>query len=155
LLNAVIQVNELQPRRAIQRLKGELGTLKGSRIALLGLTFKPGTDDMREAPSSIIASRLLAEGAEVRCWDPLARLDDVEPWASTSRHVSPMEAVTGADAVIVVTEWPQLKDIDWAAARSVMRRAVCFDGRNLLDPQELAAGGFTYMGVGRATLTPG
>jgi UDPglucose 6-dehydrogenase len=155
LLNAVIQVNELQPRRAIQRLKGELGTLKGSRIALLGLTFKPGTDDMREAPSSIIASRLLAEGAEVRCWDPLARLDDVEPWASTSRHASPMEAVIGADAVIVVTEWPELKDIDWAAARSVMRRAVCFDGRNLLDPQELTASGFTYMGVGRATHTPG
>ncbi|WP_443066423.1 UDP-glucose dehydrogenase family protein [Streptomyces sp. NBC_01262] len=154
LLNAVIQVNELQPRRAIQRLKSVLGTFKGSRIALLGLTFKPGTDDMREAPSGIIAARLLAEGAQVRCWDPLARLADVEPWASTTRHSSPMEAVTGADAVIVVTEWPEVKAIDWAAAGSVMRRAVCFDGRNLLDPQELAAAGFTYMGVGRATQTP-
>ena len=149
LLNAVIEVNELQKRRAVQRLKDELGTLEGSRIALLGLTYKPGTDDMREAPSTVLASRLLAEGAQVRCWDPLARLDDVAPWTATSRHSSPMEALAGTDAAIVVTEWPQLREVPWAQARQVMRKAVVFDGRNMLDPARLESAGFTYLGVGR------
>lgn len=149
LLNAVIEVNELQPRRAIHRLKGKLGALNGRQVALLGMTFKAGTDDMRQAPSTIIAARLLAEGAHVRCWDPLARPADVEPWSSTSRHPSPVEAMAGADAAIVVTEWPQLRDVDWTAARDAMRIALIFDGRNLLDPGRLRASGFTYMSVGR------
>ncbi|MBM7783479.1 UDPglucose 6-dehydrogenase [Tenggerimyces flavus] len=149
LLSTVIEVNELQPRRAIQRLKNELGTLKGRRIALLGMTFKAGTDDMREAPSTIVASRLLAEGAEIRCWDPLARSVEVEPWTSTIRLASPVEAMAEADAAIVVTEWPQLKDLDWAEARKVMRNPLIFDGRNLLDPKRMRNLGFTYMSVGR------
>ncbi|MCF6474957.1 UDP-glucose/GDP-mannose dehydrogenase family protein [Nonomuraea sp. MG754425] len=149
LLSAVIEVNNLQKRRAIQKLKDELGTLADTRVALLGLTFKPGTDDMREATSTVLASRLLAEGAEVRCWDPMARPGEVEPWLSTSRHATPEEAMRDADAVIVVTEWPQLTQVDWAAAASAMRRPVLFDGRNLLDPARMRAAGFTYMSVGR------
>ena len=149
LLNAVIEVNELQKRRAVQRLKAELGGLTNTRIALLGLTFKPGTDDMREAPSTVLASRLLAEGAEVRCWDPLARLDDAEPWTSTSRHTSPLDALTGTDAAIVVTEWPELQDVSWDRAVHVMRRAVILDGRNVLEPDKLRAAGFTYFGIGK------
>ncbi|MEU3100952.1 UDP-glucose dehydrogenase family protein [Streptomyces griseoflavus] len=151
LLNAVIEVNELQPRRAVRRLKEELGGLRGRRVALLGLTFKPGTDDMREAPSAVIASRLLAEGAEVTGWDPMGRPGPVEPWTSVTRHASPLEAVTGADAAIVVTEWPELRTADWPAAARRMRRPLLFDGRNLLDPATLSAAGFTVMGVGRAT----
>ncbi|MGW5685887.1 UDP-glucose dehydrogenase family protein [Nonomuraea sp. NPDC003754] len=149
LLTAVIEVNNLQKRRAIQKLKDVLGSLAGARVALLGLTFKPGTDDMREAPSTVLAARLLAEGTEVRCWDPMARPAEREPWTSTSRHASPELAVEGADAAIVVTEWPQLTEVDWARAASVMRRPVLFDGRNLLDPAEMRAVGFTYLGVGR------
>ncbi|MET9344575.1 UDP-glucose/GDP-mannose dehydrogenase family protein [Nonomuraea sp. NPDC003804] len=149
LLTAVIEVNNLQKRRAIQKLKDVLGSLAGARVALLGLTFKPGTDDMREAPSTVLAARLLAEGAEVRCWDPMARPAEREPWTSTSRHASPESAVEGADAAIVVTEWPQLTEVDWTRAASVMRRPVLFDGRNLLDPAEMRAVGFTYLGVGR------
>ncbi|MFC4120265.1 UDP-glucose dehydrogenase family protein [Nonomuraea zeae] len=149
LLSAVIEVNNLQKRRAIQKLKDELGTLAGTRVALLGLTFKPGTDDMREAPSTVLAARLLAEGAEVRCWDPMARPADSEPWTSTTRYETPELAVDGADAAIVVTEWPQLKEVDWARAASVMRRPVLFDGRNLLDPAGMRALGFTYLSVGR------
>ncbi|MEV4175712.1 UDP-glucose/GDP-mannose dehydrogenase family protein [Nonomuraea sp. NPDC049709] len=149
LLSAVIEVNNLQKRRAIQQLKDELGTLTGMRVALLGLTFKPGTDDMREATSTVLAGRLLAEGAEVRCWDPMARPAETEPWTSTTRHATPELALEGADAAIVVTEWPQLKDVDWAHAASVMRRPVLFDGRNLLDPAEMRGLGFTYMSVGR------
>ncbi|MEV0390847.1 UDP-glucose/GDP-mannose dehydrogenase family protein [Nonomuraea sp. NPDC050643] len=149
LLSAVIEVNNLQKRRAVQKLQDELGTLTGMRVALLGLTFKPGTDDMREAPSTVLAARLLAEGAEVSCWDPMARPADTEPWTSTSRHESPEEALQGADAAIVVTEWPQLKEVDWAHAVTAMRRPVIFDGRNLLDPAGMRALGFTYMSVGR------
>lgn len=149
LLSAVIEVNNLQKRRAIQKLQDELGTLTGKRVALLGLTFKPGTDDMREAPSTVLAARLLAEGAEVRCWDPMARPPAAEPWSSTTRHETPELAVEGADAAIVVTEWPQLREADWAHAAAVMRRPVLFDGRNLLDPAAMRALGFTYMSVGR------
>ncbi|GAA3547776.1 UDP-glucose 6-dehydrogenase TuaD [Nonomuraea rosea] len=149
LLSAVIEVNNLQKRRAVQKLKDELGTLAGARVALLGLTFKPGTDDMREAPSTVLAARLLAEGAEVRCWDPMGRPADVEPWSSTTRYDTPELAMDGADAAIVVTEWPQLKEVDWARAASVMRRPVLFDGRNLLEPAGMRALGFTYLSVGR------
>jgi UDPglucose 6-dehydrogenase len=149
LLSAVIEVNNLQKRRAIQRLKEELGTLVGARVALLGLTFKPWTDDMREAPSTVLAARLVAEGAEVSCWDPMARPAEVEPWTSTSRHATPELAVEGADAAIVVTEWPQLKEVDWARVASVMRQPVLYDGRNLLDPAGMRALGFTYISVGR------
>lgn len=152
LLSSVIEVNDLQPRRAIQRLKDELGGLADRTIALLGLAFKPGTDDVREAPSTILASRLLADGATVRCWDPLAPPLDTAPWPSTTRHTTPLEAMTGADAVIIVTEWPQLRDLDWDQAAAAMARPVIFDGRNLLDPKQMGALGFTYMSVGRSTV---
>ncbi|MFF8371958.1 UDP-glucose dehydrogenase family protein [Streptomyces lydicus] len=154
LLNSVIEVNDLQPRRAIQRLKTELGGLKGRRIALLGMTFKAGTDDLREAPSAVIAARLLAESAEVHCWDPMARPADVAPWNVTVRHSTPGEAMSDADAAIVVTEWPELKTVDWSAAGRSMRRRVLFDGRNVLDPNAMASAGFIYMSVGRATVLP-
>lgn len=154
LLNAVIEVNELQPRRAIQRLKTEMAGLKGRSVALLGMTFKPNTDDMREAPSAIIAARLQAEGASVRTWDPMARPGAVEPWIFTTRCSSPEEAMAGADAAILVTEWPQLTDVDWARAAKEMASPVLFDGRNLLDPKPMAGHGFTYLSVGRATTRP-
>ncbi|MFD3422712.1 UDP-glucose dehydrogenase family protein [Streptomyces decoyicus] len=154
LLNSVIEVNDLQPRRAIQRLKTELGGLKGRRIALLGMTFKAGTDDLREAPSAVITARLLAESAEVHCWDPMARPADVAPWNATVRHSAPGEAMIDADAAIVVTEWPELKTVDWSAAGRSMRRRLLFDGRNVLDPNAMASAGFTYMSVGRATVLP-
>ncbi|MGW2158897.1 UDP-glucose dehydrogenase family protein [Nonomuraea sp. NPDC001699] len=149
LLSAVIEVNNLQKRRAIQKIKDELGTLVGTRVALLGLTFKPGTDDMREAPSAVLAARLLAEGSEVHCWDPMARPAEAEPWTSTTRHASPESAIEGMDAAIIVTEWPDLKDVDWARMVSRMRRPVLFDGRNMLDPAGMRSAGFTYLSVGR------
>lgn len=154
LLNAVIEVNDLQRRRAVNRLKEQLGGLTGKTVALLGLTFKANTDDMREAPSTVIAARLLAEGATVRCWDPMARLPPYEPWTSTTRHGTPLEAVAGADAAMLVTEWPQLRDVPWEQARAVMASPVLFDGRNLLDPKDMAEAGFTYLSVGRATTRP-
>ncbi|WP_055492165.1 UDP-glucose/GDP-mannose dehydrogenase family protein [Streptomyces sp. TP-A0356] len=154
LLNAVIEVNDLQPRRAVQRLKAELGTLNQRRIALLGMTFKPGTDDMREAPSTVLASRLLAEGATLTCWDPVARPADAAPWNAAERHPTVAEAVTHADAAVLVTEWPELREVDWEAVRDLMRTPLLFDGRNTLDPAALARVGFICMSVGRATARP-
>ncbi len=104
LLSAVIEVNELQKRRVIGKLKRHLGSLRGKKVALLGLAFKPNTDDMREAPSIVLASRLLAEGAEVRAWDPGRRRHASCRRASRSSARS-LEAVRGADAAVIVTEW--------------------------------------------------
>ncbi|MFJ2864256.1 UDP-glucose dehydrogenase family protein [Kitasatospora sp. NPDC087314] len=150
LLTAVIEVNNLQPRRALQRLKDELGGFGGKRVVMLGMAFKAGTDDMRQAPSAVVASRLLAEGAEVRCWDPLARVTEPEPWARTTRYDDPREALAGAHAAIVVTEWPQLRELDWADVADSMAAPVLFDGRNLLAPAAMRAAGFTYLSVGRS-----
>jgi UDPglucose 6-dehydrogenase len=148
LLNAVIEVNELQKRRVIGKLERRLGSLRGKKVALLGLAFKPGTDDMREAPSLVLAGRLLAEGAHVSAWDPVADgrmyLDGVEVADSA------LAALEGADAAVVVTEWPELRELDWAEAASHMRGAVVVDGRNLLDADEMRSLGFTYEGIGRA-----
>jgi UDPglucose 6-dehydrogenase len=147
LLNAVIEVNELQKRRVVGKLERRLGPLRDKRIALLGLAFKPGTDDMREAPSLVLAGRLLSEGAEVTAWDPVAdgkaHLHGVEIAATA------LEALDGADAAVVVTEWPELRELDWGAAGERMRNRVIVDGRNLLDPEALRALGFTYEGIGR------
>ena len=145
LLNAVIEVNELQKRRVLQKLERHLGKLRGKRIALLGLAFKPNTDDMREAPSLVLASRLIAEGAEVRGWDPVARpeLQGVELSAT------PLEAVTDADAAVIVTEWPQLLEFPSEEARQAMRHPLIVDGRNHLDPDTVRSFGFAYEGTGR------
>jgi UDPglucose 6-dehydrogenase len=145
LLNAVIEVNELQKRRVLQKLERHLGKLRGKRVALLGLAFKPNTDDMREAPSLVLASRLIAEGAEVRGWDPIARPD----LQGVDLCSTPLEAVTGADAAVIVTEWPQLLEFPSEEARTVMRHPLIVDGRNLLDPGAVRALGFAYEGTGR------
>jgi UDPglucose 6-dehydrogenase len=147
LLNAVIEVNELQKRRVIGKLERRLGPLRDKRVALLGLAFKPGTDDMREAPSLVLAGRLLAEGADVTAWDPVA--DGMAHLHGVEITSTPLEALDGADAAVVVTEWPELLDLDWAAAGERMRNRVIVDGRNLLDPVELRALGFVYEGIGR------
>jgi UDPglucose 6-dehydrogenase len=147
LLNAVIEVNELQKRRVVGKLERRLGPLRGKTIALLGLAFKPGTDDMREAPSLVLAGRLLAEGANVRAWDPVA--DGAAHLRGVEIAGSALEALTGADAAVVVTEWPEVVELDWAEAAAAMRTRLVVDGRNALDPSELRALGFTYEGIGR------
>ena len=146
LLAAVIEVNELQKRRVIQKLEKHVGKLRGKTVALLGLAFKPNTDDMREAPSLVLASRLLAEGAEVRAWDPVAEPE----LQGVTLCDTPLEAVTGADAAVIVTEWPQLKELASKEVRSAMRHPLIIDGRNLLDPAAVRAAGFAYEGIGRA-----
>jgi UDPglucose 6-dehydrogenase len=151
LVTSVMEVNELQMRRPVAKLQKHLGSLRGKRIALLGLAFKPNTDDMREAPSIVLAARLLAEGAQVVAWDPVADaqsiLDGVE-FAETAAG-----ALDGADAAVVVTEWPELRELPWAELRDAMRTPIVVDGRNHLDPESMHAAGFAYEGVGRAAST--
>jgi UDPglucose 6-dehydrogenase len=149
LLTAVIEVNELQKRRVVGKLEKHLGSLIGKRVALLGLAFKPDTDDMREASSLVLAARLQGEGAEVVAYDPVAAERAAELLGSVEMATSAMEALDGADAAVLVTEWREFKDLDWGAAAERMTRPLVVDGRNFLDPEALTAAGFEYEGIGR------
>jgi UDPglucose 6-dehydrogenase len=150
LLNAVIEVNELQKRRVVGKLQKHLGSLRGHRIALLGLSFKPDTDDMREASSLVLAARLQGEGAEVVAYDPVAGDRARELLDSVELAGSALDALDGADAAVLVTEWQEFAGLDWAAAAERMARPLIVDGRNFLDDAALRAAGFAYEGIGRA-----
>ncbi len=133
LLNAVIEVNELQKRRVVAKLQKHLGSLVGRRIALLGLAFKPDTDDMREASSLVLGARLQADGAQVVAFDPIA--ENEARRLHPGRRVRPgsLDAVEDADAVVLVTEWQEFNELDWSRGRVRMRGTLVVDGRNALD----------------------
>jgi UDPglucose 6-dehydrogenase len=149
LLTAVVEVNELQKRRTIGKLQKHLGSLVGKEIALLGVAFKPHTDDIREATSLVLAGRLAGEGAYVRVYDPVAagKADTMLAGATIAR--SALDAVDGADAAVLVTEWPEFAELDWAEVKRRMRFPLIVDGRNFLDREALIEAGFTYEGIGR------
>ena len=151
LLNAVIEVNELQKRRVIGKLTKHLGELRGKTVALLGLAFKPDTNDLREASSLVLASRLLAEGARVRAWDPVS-LEEARPLLRGAELVESVEdALRDADAAVLVTEWKELRALPTPGNAALMRNALLVDGRNMLDPDAARAAGFAYEGIGRAS----
>ena len=149
LLNSVIEVNELQKRRVIGKLTKHLGSLVGKRIALLGLAFKPNTDDMREASSLVLSARLQGEGATVVAYDPVATGSAAGLLASTEFAADAKQALAGADGAILVTEWAEFADLDWLALAPMMRTPLLVDGRNFLDPATLRDAGFVYEGIGR------
>jgi len=149
LLSAVIEVNELQKRRVVAKLARHLGKLEGKTVALLGLAFKPGTNDMREAPSLVLAARLLAEGATVRGWDPVAVEEARRLLPGVELHEDMLEALSGADAAVVVTEWEEVREVASPEVRDAMRTPLIVDGRNLLDPARARGAGFTYESIGR------
>jgi UDPglucose 6-dehydrogenase len=155
LLNSVIEVNELQKRRVLAKLQKHLGSLVGKEIALLGLAFKPNTDDMREASSLVLSARLNAAGARVRAYDPVAEKEARKLIQGVDFKASSAEAVEGADAVVLVTEWPEFGDLDFGDVASAMRGRLVVDGRNFLDPDAVSAAGLTYEGVGRPTRNGG
>ena len=150
LLNAVIEVNELQKRRVMAKLEKHLGSLVGRTVALLGLAFKPNTDDMREATSLVLSARLQAAGAKVRAYDPVAEHEARKLMPGLEFADDALSAVTGADAAVLVTEWDEFKELDFGAVADAMSGTVIIDGRNALDPDAVAAAGLTYEGVGRS-----
>ncbi len=150
LLNSVIEVNELQKRRVISKLSKHLGSLVGRQVALLGLAFKPNTDDMREASSLVLSARLQGEGARVVAYDPVAEQRAGELLPSVELRRSVAEVLDGADAAILVTEWPEFAELDWEELAGRMSKPLIVDGRNFLDPGRMRAAGFTYEGIGRA-----
>jgi len=154
LLTAVIEVNELQKRRVVGKLEKHLGSLLGKRIALLGLAFKANTDDMREASSLVLAARLQGEGAEVVAYDPVAAGRAAELLESVEMADSAQAALDGADAAVIVTEWPEFAELDWKEAAGRMARPLLVDGRNFLDPAVVQAAGFEYEGIGRTVGAP-
>ncbi len=149
LLNAVIEVNELQKRRVVSKLQRHLGDLAGKRVGLLGLAFKPNTDDMRGASSLVLAARLQAEGVHVRAYDPIAEEEARRLMPQLDYASGALDAVADADAVVLVTEWPQFVELDWSEVARAMRGTVVIDGRNALDPDAIATAGLTYEGIGR------
>src|SRR4051812_35954738 len=149
LLNSVIEVNELQKRRVIAKLEKHLGSLVDREIALLGLAFKPNTDDMREASSLVLSARLNAAGARVRVYDPVAMDEARNMIRGVTFKDSALEAVEGADAVVLVTEWPEFAALDLAEVAAAMRGKTLVDGRNLYDPEQVRDAGLIYEGIGR------
>jgi UDPglucose 6-dehydrogenase len=151
LLNAVIEVNELQKRRVVSKLQRHLGPLAGKRIALLGLAFKPNTDDMRGASSIVLAARLQAEGAHVSAFDPVAEEQARALMPGLDYAPSGLDAVSDADAAVLVTEWPQVTGLNWKHVAEAMRGDLVIDGRNALDADAVRAAGLIYEGIGRGT----
>jgi len=149
LLTAVVEVNELQKRRTIGKLQKHLGSLVGKEIALLGVAFKPHTDDIREATSLVLSGRLAGEGASVRVFDPVAAARADSMLAGARIADSAMDALDSADAAVLVTEWPEFAELDWAEVKRRMRFPLIVDGRNFLDREALIAAGFVYEGIGR------
>jgi UDPglucose 6-dehydrogenase len=150
LLNAVIEVNELQKRRVMSKLHKHLGSLVGKRVALLGLAFKPNTDDMREATSLVLSARLQADGATVIAYDPVAEDEARKLISGIDFAPSAADCVDGADAIVLVTEWSEFKELDWDDVAQRMGGSVVIDGRNALDAEAIRAAGLVYEGIGRS-----
>ncbi len=149
LLTSVIEVNDLQKRRVMRKLQRHLGPLAGRRVALLGMAFKPNTDDMREASSLVLCSRLQADGARVAAYDPVAEEQARRLVGGVDFADSALGALRDADAAVLVTEWQELVELDWSAVAAAMKGDLVVDGRNALDPQTIRDAGLAYEGIGR------
>jgi UDPglucose 6-dehydrogenase len=150
ILKAVESVNELQKRLLVKKLEAHFGSLKGKTIALWGLAFKPKTDDMREAPAIPIIKALLEKGAKVQAYDPEA-MPTAKGLFKNAIAYFPRnyEALKGADALAVVTEWPEFREPDFQKMRKLLKAPVIFDGRNIYQPDQMKELGFTYYSIGR------
>jgi UDPglucose 6-dehydrogenase len=150
VLKAVESVNDRQKRVLVSKMKSHFGSLKGKTIAIWGLAFKPKTDDMREAPAIPIIEALLSQGAAVRVYDPEAmRVARAIFGGKVTYANKSYDALKGADALAVVTEWHEFREPDFSRMRKLMRTPAVFDGRNIYDPQQMRAQGFTYQSIGR------
>jgi UDPglucose 6-dehydrogenase len=150
ILHAVEAVNERQKLRLLTKLQSHFGSLKGKRLAVWGLAFKPRTDDMREAPAVPLIQGMLAAGASVQAYDPEAMTVAKKIFGSkVSFAENSYKALTGADALVIVTEWNEFREPDFARMRKLLRNPVIFDGRNLYNADQIRSQGFTYFSIGR------
>src|SRR4051812_30917398 len=149
LLASVLEVNDLQKRKVIQKLQKHLGSLVGKKVALLGLAFKPNTDDMREASSLVLSARLQSDGAIVRAFDPVAEDEARKLIHGVEFATDALDCVRDADAVVLVTEWSVFKELDWREVADAMAGRLIVDGRNALDSEAIRAAGLDYEGIGR------
>jgi UDPglucose 6-dehydrogenase len=151
ILDAVEEVNRSQKTKIAVQMKKHFGSLKGKTIGVWGLAFKPRTDDMREAPSIPLIETLVSAGASVQAFDPEAMRIAKGMFGSRITYASnSYDAVKGADALAIVTEWNEFRRPDFARMRSLMRSPVVFDGRNLFAPEQMKQNGFTYYSIGRS-----
>lgn len=149
LLKAVRKINDFQQQRIIDKARSQLHTLTGKTIGILGISFKPHTDDIREAPAIYIVERLQEAGAVVKVYDPQAMRKARDVLANVRYCQSPYEVAEGCDALIIITEWDEFRDIDLKRVKLLLRQPIIIDGRNIYDPQEMRKLGFTYCGTGR------
>ena len=150
LLKSVLDINDMQPVRFVNRLQAVLGSLKDRKIAVLGLAFKPNTDDMRDAKSLDIIGKLLAEGAVVQAYDPIAMDNCRKIFPQITYCENSYQAAAGASALVLATEWNEFKFLNFEEIKRTMERPVVFDGRNMYDPQRMRRMGFDYHCIGRA-----
>lgn len=149
ILAATIETNDEQPKRFIKKIETELGGFKGKKIALLGLAFKANTDDMRDAKSLDVIAAVLAGDGQIVAFDPIAMENCKKIFPQITYAKSSFEAASGADAVVVVTEWNEFKQINLEKLKAAMKGDHVFDGRNLYDPEKMRRAGFVYHGIGR------
>jgi UDPglucose 6-dehydrogenase len=154
ILKAVEEANEAQKRVLLDKLAARLGAdLAGMRFALWGLAFKPNTDDMREAPSRVVIDGILGRGGRVTAYDPVA-MDEARRIYRGEKRVafteSPLAALDGADALLIVTEWKEFRSPDFGDLKERLKQPIIFDGRNLYDPAMVKAAGLEYYSIGRA-----
>ncbi len=155
LLDEVMRINEEQRQRFLRKVRKALWTLRGKRLGVLGLAFKGGTDDIRESPAILLVQALLQEGCAVAAYDPaaMARAREVLP-ATVAFVENAYDAAAGADALLILTEWEEFAALDLRRLNEKLRYPIVIDGRNLYDPETMAAHGFTYYSVGRAAALP-
>jgi UDPglucose 6-dehydrogenase len=150
ILQAVEDVNDLQKAKLYEKIVSHFGSVQGLTVALWGLAFKPKTDDMREAPAITIVEKLLAAGAKVQAFDPEATKTAKRVLGDRITYVEKSyDALRGADALAVVTEWNEFREPDFKKMKALLKQPVVFDGRNIYSPGQMRALGFTYMSIGR------
>jgi len=153
LLKSVIEINAEQPRRFVDKMERVLSGLEGRTIAILGLAFKPNTDDLRDAKSLEIIAMLLSAGATVKAYDPIAINNTRKVFPQIEYCENAYDAAAGSDAICVVTEWNEFKFLDLPRVKETMRQPIIFDGRNIYDPERMRKLGFEYHCVGRPAVT--
>jgi len=154
LLSEVARVNDTRPDRVIAKTQRVLWNLEGKRIAVWGLSFKDGTDDLREAPALRLIARLVELGASVVAYDPVALEQMRNEMPDVPLAQDPYQAAGGADAILICTEWPEFREVDFGRLRSLMTQPIIVDGRNMLDRESVASAGFVYASMGRPTVQP-